>query len=74
MENEKPKRKYPRIKNYDYSAVGGYFITVCTLQRRNYFWENDVGACNSTNKRICYETNRFTYMAKIVFRPHNPQP
>ena len=44
MENEKPKRKHPRIKNCDYSEIGAYFITVCTSQRRNYFWQSVVGA------------------------------
>ncbi len=43
MENEMPKRKKNRLENYDYSSCGAYFITVCTLERRNYFWEN-VGA------------------------------
>ena len=31
------------MENYDYSSCGVYFITICTLGRRNYFWEN-VGA------------------------------
>ncbi len=31
------------MENYDYSSCGAYFITVCTLERRNYFWKN-VGA------------------------------
>ena len=45
MDNEKelPKRKRNRLENYDYSSCGAYFITVCTLERQNYFWEN-VGA------------------------------
>ena len=43
MENELPTRKQTRLKDFDYSAAGAYFITVCTLERRNYFWEN-VGA------------------------------
>ena len=45
MNNEKelPKRKDIRLKNYDYSSSGGYFLTICTLERRNYFWDN-VGA------------------------------
>jgi len=37
------QRKKNRLENYDYSSCGIYFITVCTLERRNYFWEN-VGA------------------------------
>ena len=36
-------RKPTRLKNYDYSSPGGYFLTLCTSERRNYFWEN-VGA------------------------------
>ena len=27
------KRKSPRLKNFDYSSVGGYFITICTQDR-----------------------------------------
>ena len=45
MDNEKrmPTRKEIRLKNYNYSSSGGYFLTICTSERRNYFWEN-VGA------------------------------
>ena len=41
--NGRPQRKKNRLDNYDYSSCGAYFITVCTLERRNYFWKN-VGA------------------------------
>ena len=37
------KRKPNRLKNYDYSSAGAYFITVCTENRRNLLWKN-VGA------------------------------
>lgn len=37
------KRRHPRLKEYDYSSDGAYFITICTKERRNYFWKN-VGA------------------------------
>lgn len=37
-EKEFPKRKYIRLKNYDYSSPGLYFITICTRNRKNYFW------------------------------------
>ncbi len=55
MDNKEkdPKRKYPRIKNYDYSNVGAYFITVCTSQRRNYFWQSVVGACTARPQNPC---------------------
>ena len=36
----RPQRKKNRLENYDYSSCGAYFITVCTLERRNYFWKN----------------------------------
>ncbi len=29
-----PKRKHPRLDNYDYSSAGAYFITICTQNRR----------------------------------------
>ena len=38
-----PKRKPNRLSWYDYSAPGAYFITICTKNRQNMFWE-DVGA------------------------------
>ena len=38
-----PKRKAPRLKGFDYSTTGAYFITICTKERQNYFW-NNVGA------------------------------
>ena len=41
--NHKFKHKYrttsARLKYYDYSSNGGYFITICTKDRENYFGE-----------------------------------
>ena len=34
MENELPKRKPTRLKNFDYSTPGAYFITMCTKNRK----------------------------------------
>lgn len=34
---ELPNRKPNRLKNYDYSTDGAYFITICTDERRNVF-------------------------------------
>ena len=33
-EKELPKRKHPRLDNYDYSTAGAYFVTICTQNRR----------------------------------------
>lgn len=37
--NELPKRKQIRLKDYDYSQNGYYFITVCTHNQQNLFGE-----------------------------------
>ena len=29
-----PKRKPTRLKNYDYSSCGAYFITICTHKKQ----------------------------------------
>ena len=34
-----PKRKPIRIENYDYSAPGAYFVTICTANRARIFWK-----------------------------------
>ena len=41
--NGQPKRKQIRIKDYDYSAPGAYFVTICTKNRAQILWET-VGA------------------------------
>lgn len=53
MEEKLPKRKNNRIKNYDYSSTGAYFITICTKERQNYFWGNQCGFVDSlTNIKL----------------------
>ena len=44
MDNDKdfPKRKDIRLKNYDYSSPGAYFVTICTENRKNYFWNGSI--------------------------------
>ncbi len=38
-----PKRKNMRLKEYDYSETGRYFVTVCTYRRQNIFEIDSVG-------------------------------
>ena len=42
MDSELPKRKGLRLKNYDYSLPGAYFVTVCTANRKNYLWNDEL--------------------------------
>lgn len=37
MTHQKHHRRSIRLKNYDYSQPGGYFITICTYKRRCLF-------------------------------------
>ena len=41
---ELPKRKQNRLTEYDYSTPNVYFITICTLNRKNLFWMNTQNA------------------------------
>lgn len=43
MEKELPKRKHPRLDNFDYSTAGAYFITICTQNRRQILSKIAVG-------------------------------
>ena len=48
--NELPKRKQIRIKDYDCSMPGAYFITVCTANRKKIFWSDCRGElCSPAN-------------------------
>ena len=38
---EQPQRKKHRLSGYDYSAPGGYFITICAKEKRNLFWASN---------------------------------
>ena len=40
---ELPKRKSTRLKNYDYSSVGTYFITICTKDKKQLLSKIIVG-------------------------------
>ena len=64
-----PKRKQIRLKNYDYSQNGYYFVTICTQNRQNIF--GDVGA-DSISARIIKNTfiqtiNMYEYVYCPVF-------
>ena len=48
--NNHPKRKPIRMKGYDYSTSGAYFITVCAVNREKIFWSDRRGElCSPAN-------------------------
>ena len=38
-EKELPKRKPTRLKNFDYSSAGAYFVTICIRDRMHILSE-----------------------------------
>jgi len=45
MQNKLPSRKQTRLKGYDYTSTGYYFITICTKGRGNIL--GDVVGCDA---------------------------
>jgi REP element-mobilizing transposase RayT len=39
VEQGKPTRRSIRLKDYDYSQAGAYFVTICVHYKRNFFGE-----------------------------------
>ncbi len=81
------KRKPTRLKEYDYSQNGYYFITICTHKRKNTLSNINVGEgfplpygvkCYWMDKIQCNETNQYNERYKrqrgfptLVSRPYN---
>ena len=42
--NIQPTRKPLRMKHYDYTTPGVYFITICTADKSPLFWDDVVEA------------------------------
>lgn len=40
MNNQNTYFKSRRLKHYDYSSSGAYFLTLCTKNRKNVFWKS----------------------------------
>ncbi len=55
MENELPKRKDLRLKNYDYSTEGAYFVTICVQDRKQILSEITNQDSTATNKTMVYD-------------------
>ena len=54
-----PKRKHNRLPDYDYSAPGAYFITICTKNREDLFWNMRSAPGGNVGAATCrppYET------------------
>ena len=65
MENKKelPKRKSTRLKEYDYSTAGAYFVTICVRDRKQILSEIDrvhsMAADDATGLAVGEQSNKF---------------
>ena len=67
---ELPKRKKNRLENYDYSSCGAYFITICTSERKNYFWKN-VGAIIDRPQNVAFCNTKVTLADRSKISPED---
>lgn len=58
---DEPERKQNRLKEYDYSQTGAYFITLCTKDRRKIFWSD-----TAVNGSIREERNQLSSTGVIA--------
>ena len=54
-----PRRKSTRLKGYDYSSVGAYFVTLCTHNRKCLF-STIVGAIHESPENKLTEYGKIT--------------
>ena len=54
-EKEFPQRKSTRLKNFDYSTAGAYFVTICTNDRKQILSEVTKTDLTATGKIIGFE-------------------
>ena len=51
-----PQRKHPRLKKFDYSSPGAYFVTICTDRRKKMFCTVEKGQ-NGINNDLIHLTS-----------------
>ena len=56
-----PRRKNIRLKHYDYSESGYYFITICTKDKKNFFWKHVGETCG-----LQFDTPALSNIGEII--------
>lgn len=62
----KPTRKTNRLKDFDYSSAGDYFITICVNNRDNMFWKSDYKQLQAKTKDYMLLLNKNGNIAELV--------
>jgi len=79
LNNKYFERKNPRLKEYDYTLGGYYFITICTKDKLHYFGEvsdkkmqlNDIGKLAQKSIRKMEEIYKTIKLDKFVVMPNH---
>ncbi len=66
MESKLPRRKQNRLKHYDYSSVGAYFLTICSKERQNIFGKIEVSATVGEDIILPQDLVKLTPVGEIV--------
>ena len=70
---DNPQRKNIRLKDYDYSTPGAYFITICTENRKSLFWNGDIDITEFYwNAVEAFLFARKSYRYPISVKPSHP--
>lgn len=63
---DQPIRKTNRLKDYDYSQNGAYFITICSDGHQNIFWKSNLIRMLQNNGELLYSDELFSSYGLIV--------
>ena len=66
---ELPKRKPTRLRNYDYSTPGAYFVTICAQNRRCVFSDIILGTIHESPEKACVYIKFSTLYNRVRAKP-----
>jgi len=67
-----PKRKQNRLPQYDYSSVGAYFITICTINKSKLLWIFDNTPITDIDKIKLSPEGIITEQGVLQIQTHYP--
>ena len=68
LKSELPKRKEIRLKQYDYTTCGAYFVTICVADRHAMLWELE--AAERTRSMMLSEYGKVVEAAVLSISKH----
>ena len=79
LNNKYFERENPRLRNYDYTSDGYYFITICTKEKIHYFGEivdgimqySDIGKVANEGIKKINDVYKFIQLDKYTIMPNH---